>query len=190
MKLHLLMKILFVFLVSGILVQVCLAQELTAEEQTQTQTETTEDSDSLPFMQKEQPAEYAETSTGTLLVKTFGALLLIVGLIFAGAWTLKKMGYGGISSTNSEDAPDLAILSKVSTGNGQTLSIVKFGERTLLIGSTAQSFTMLAEQNEDEMKAEPRSVADMLAEESFSFEEQFEKAQDNLAVSNQNGGQI
>jgi flagellar biogenesis protein FliO len=190
MKLHLLIKILFVLLVSAFLVQVCIAQEPTAEEQTQTQAETTEDSDHLPFMQKEQTAEYEEPGTGSLLIKTFGALLLIVGLIFAGAWTLKKLGYGGIISNNSEDTPELAILSKVSTGNGQTLSIVKFGERTLLIGSTAQSFTMLAEQNEDELKAEPRSVADMLAEENLSFEEQFEKAQDNLAILPKNGGQI
>ena len=189
MKLFLTAKIFFVLLISLSFAQINFAQEPSAEKSAQNQTEQAqEDGDRLPFMQNRTEKKYEPPGTGSLLLKTLGAMILIVGLIFAGAWVLKKLGYGGIKSIDSEDIPALAILSKVSTGNGQTLSIVKFGERTLLIGSTQNSFDLLAEENET--RQNPRSVAEMLADEEISFKQQLENAQENMAISNVSGGQI
>lgn len=189
MKLLLTAKIFLVLLISFSFVQINFAQEPPAKKSAQNQTERAEEnSDRLPFMQNRTQKKYEPPSTGSLLLKTLGAMILIVGLIFAGAWVLKKLGYGAIKSLDSEDTPALAILSKVSTGNGQTLSIVKFGERTLLIGSTQNSFDLLAEENETHQ--EPRSVAEMLADEEISFQKQLENAQENLAISVGSGGQI
>lgn len=156
----------------------------------------TTENDRLPFMQTEQTAETQEPGTGSLLLKTLGAMLLVVGLIFAGAWSLKKFGFGNIKPNASQDVPDLTILSSVSLGSGRTISTVKFGERVLLVGSTAQSFTLLADEIGEEPSAEkdvrtsPRSVADLLSEESLSFEKELETAQNKFNFLGDNGGRV
>jgi hypothetical protein len=50
--------------------------------------------DRLPFMQNQESRAMSEPSSGGLLLKTLGALLLIGGLIFGGAWGAKKLGFG------------------------------------------------------------------------------------------------
>ncbi len=131
-------------------------------------------------MQTEQNSESQEPGSGGLLLKTLGAMLLIVGLIFFGAWGAKKLGFGGIRSSVNDG--DLAILSSVSLGNGRTILTVRFGERVLVVGSTPQSFTLLAEDagNDKDLLQNSRSVAEMLAEETGSFDDTFEQAQNRL----------
>jgi flagellar biogenesis protein FliO len=58
------------------------------------------------------------------------------------------------------------VLTTVAIGDRRSLTVVRFGERTLLLGSTAQSVTLLASDDDDlpalpEALA-PRSVADAL----------------------------
>lgn len=136
--------------------------------------EITRPDDKLPFMQKEQTAAApTEPSTGGLLIKSLGAMLLIIGLIFFGAWGLKKFGFGKFRINESADSPTLSIVSTVSVGTNCNLSVIQFGQRTLLVGSTPQSFTLLADETkETEFTTEnSRSVAEMLAEEnSFANE--------------------
>jgi flagellar biogenesis protein FliO len=140
--------------------------------------EVTTENDHLPFMQQEQGAAPQEPTSGSLLIKTLGSMLLIVGLIFFGAWGAKKLGFGGAKAQALEDAPDLAILSSVSLGNSRTISTVRFGDRVLVIGSTPQSFTLLAEEDAVEKISlgNSRSVAEMLADENLSFDDEFERA--------------
>jgi flagellar biogenesis protein FliO len=142
------------------------------------QNEVTAENDHLPFMQQEQGAAPQEPTSGGLLIKTLGSMLLIVGLIFFGAWGAKKLGFGGAKAQALADAPDLAILSSVSLGNSRTISTVRFGDRVLVIGSTPQSFTLLAEENAVEKISigNSRSVAEMLAEENLTFDDEFERA--------------
>lgn len=140
--------------------------------------------DRLPFMRHEETSEPADSAgTGGIILKTFGAMLIIVGLIFFAAWGLKKFGFGTRSSANS-DAPELAIVSTVTVGSGRTISSIKFGSRILLVGSTPQSFTLLADSadgadDEPFSVSSPRSVAEMLAAED-SFAEEFAKADTGL----------
>jgi flagellar biogenesis protein FliO len=66
-------------------------------------------------------------------------------------------------------------LSSVTLGANRTLSVVRFGEKTLLVGSTAQSIALLATEDSAGGRTDqavPRSVAEMLADddEDFSFE--------------------
>ena len=134
----------------------------------QSPAEPTRPDDRLPFMQTEQTASApAEPSTGGLLIKSLGAMILIIGLIFFGAWGLKKFGFGKFKNIDSADAPSLSIVSTLSVGTNCSLSVVQFGQRTLLVGSTPKSFTLLAdEMNEAEFSSmNSRSVAEMLAEE-------------------------
>jgi flagellar biogenesis protein FliO len=172
---HLLMALLLCLLLAA----PSLADGSTEPEAPQT---TTVDSDRLPFMQQEQAPAYQEPSSGSLVLKTLGSLLVIVGLIFVGAWGAKKLGLGGVRSGDASGKADLAMLSSISLGSGRTIATVQFGSRLLLVGSTAHSFTLLAEENRDAGASlhSGRSVAEMLAEETASFDSEFKLAQTNL----------
>ncbi len=146
--------------------------------------------DRLPFMQTDQSQAAQEPGSGGLLLKTLGAMLLVVGLIFGGAWGAKKLGFGNFNAKNADADVNLAILTSVSLGNGRTISTVRFGERVLLVGSTAQSFTLLGEEKSEE-KTSPlksRSVAEMLDDEIIPFDVEFDRAQTRLNLDE--GGQI
>lgn len=150
--------------------------------------ETLGENERLSFMaERDGVNAVAEPSTSGLIFRTFGALLLIGGLILAGAWGLKKFGAGNLGKV-SPDAPDLAVVSTVSLGTNRTLSVVRFGEQTLLIGSTAQSFTLLAAENrfanQEFTPNTTRSVAELLAAdisaEELSFADELAAATNNL----------
>jgi len=120
--------------------------------------------DRLPFM-AETARENQESapSTGGLMLRTLGALLLIVGLIIAAAWGMKRFG-GARFGKAAEDAPQLAILNTVALGDKRSVAVIRFAERTLLIGSTAQSITLLAESTNEPVLSDLPSVAEMLGE--------------------------
>jgi len=118
--------------------------------------------DRLPFMAGEESASREQPPTATgLLIRTLGALLLIVGLIVAAAWGMKRFG-GARFGTPQENAPPLAILNSLSLGERRSLTIVRFGDRTLLLGSTANSVTLLAEADTDDLTPPARTVAEIL----------------------------
>jgi flagellar biogenesis protein FliO len=186
MKTFLISKLMMLMLIGVVSTPLALSQTQTAPDDpaASTATETAPADDRLPFMQHEEGRETGSASTSGIILKTFGALLIIVGLIFFAAWGLKKLGYGPKSSSKP-DAPELAIISTVTVGSGRTISTIKFGTRTLLVGSTPQSFTLLADGADDEPfsisspATNPRSVAEMLEAEE-SFEKEFAKADAEL----------
>jgi flagellar biosynthetic protein FliO len=129
----------------------------------------------LPFMterNRERETIGAEApSVAGLLMRTLGALLLIVGLIGAATWGLRKFGGARFAQTTT-DAPALEVLSTVSLGERRSLSVVRFGDATLLVGSSPQNITLLASHKthgrepEAENKIPARvSVADLLERE-------------------------
>jgi flagellar biosynthetic protein FliO len=145
-----------------------------------------EDDDRLPFMQNDRDRYEAEApSTVGLLIRTFGALLLIIGLIVAVSWGMKRFGGGQFSRLN-EDSPPVKVLSTVSIGDRRSLIVVRFKDRTLLVGSTPQNLSLLAEDYEDTVSETVpiRSVADILNE-SDSFEEEITSANNRLKQSHQ-----
>lgn len=148
------------------------------------------ENDHLAFMPSSESPESPEPSSGGLLLKTIGAMLLVVGLIFAGAWAAKKMGFGGPKGSGGPDELGLTILSSVSLGNGRTISTVQFGERVLLVGLTSQSFTLLAEENtaREPVLRNSRSVSEMLAEENDPFGVEFDNAQSRIGLWNDGKG--
>lgn len=164
--------------------------------------------DDLPFMRsEEQSVAGAATNTGTLALRALGSMILIVGLIFCGAWGLKKYGPAGFRKAGpAADRPDLTVLATVSLGGGRSISTVRFGEKILLVGATAQAVTLLADAEVNDsndpapiLAAEnrsPRSVAEMLAEESAAFTPpadfgaEFERAAERLANRRENGGKL
>ena len=132
----------------------------------------------LSFMNESQTEnrEQAPSAIG-LLLRTIGALLLIVGLIVAAAWGMKRFG-GARFGAPKADAPELAVLNSIGLGERRSLAIVRFGERTLLIGSTPQTVTLIAENTAVTPRAQ--SVAEILNESTTnSFADELSLASQN-----------
>ncbi len=89
----------------------------------------------------------APSLTG-LLLRTFGALLFIVGLIAAVGWALRYFGIVSFGKAQNETA-GLKIMNTLPLGERRSLLTVKFGDRMLLIGATPQGLSLLAEQPEE-----------------------------------------
>lgn len=118
----------------------------------------------LAFLRDEanQPAAESPGLAG-LLMRTLGALLLIVGMVVAAAWLMRRLG-AARSSLSREDVPELSVLTTVALGDRRSLAVVRFGAQIFLLGSTAQAITVLAAETPERVlyAAPPRSVADML----------------------------
>jgi flagellar biosynthetic protein FliO len=117
----------------------------------------------LSFMLENEKASHEEApSAAGLLLRTFGALLIIVGLIVAAAWGMKRFG-GARFGTSKAESPELAILNSIALGDRRSLAVVRFGERTLLLGSTQHGISLLAENGFANGRPPTlRSVADIL----------------------------
>lgn len=118
----------------------------------------------LPFMVER---EKAAPNSGKLALRALAALCLIVGAIFFAGWGWKKIGGKRFGRAPEEVQCDLKIVSSVALGNNRSLNAVRFGDKTLLVGATAQSFTLLAVEDQPlrDVAAEypARSVAALLA---------------------------
>jgi flagellar protein FliO/FliZ len=134
--------------------------------------------DRLPFMaETAKDTQDPTPSTGGLMLRTLGALLLIVGLIVAAAWMMKRFG-GARFGKVAEGAPELSVLNTVALGDKRSVAIIRFGERTLLVGSTTQSITVLAESTDYSSLTALPSVAEMLGEDdSVSFSDELSVAE-------------
>ncbi|MCC7307149.1 MAG: flagellar biosynthetic protein FliO [Acidobacteria bacterium] len=161
------------------------ASTSTAEPKTQTApvqaaAEPLGENEPIPFMRTEQAAAAEGPSSAGLLLKTVASMAFIVGLIFFGAWGAKKLGFG--TKAGSTGIQDLAVLTSVSLGNSRTVSTIRFGQRILLVGSTPQSFTLLAEEDGEVVSepAMPRSVAELLAEDTTPFKAALKHAESAL----------
>ncbi len=157
---------------------------------------TTPSDDRRLFLADERPEAAASApSAAGLLVRTLGALLLIIGLIVAAAWTLKRLG-GARFGSPREDAPELTVLATVALGDRRSIAAVRFGQRTLLLGSTAQGITLLATEAHAPASSTPplRSVADLLqASEEPPFDQALSSAEYRFAsvreAEREDGGQ-
>ena len=143
----------------------------------------------IPFMRSEQSVAAEEPSSSGLLLKTVGSMVFIIGLIFVGAWGAKKLGFGNAKAAAGDDGTQLSVLNTITLGNGRSVSTIKFGSRLLLVGSTPQSFTLLAEevQQDRAITEAPRSVAELLAEDSISFDAELDHAASRITTIGQGG---
>lgn len=141
----------------------------------------------LAFLDEGRVGESNESAPGALglMARTLGALCLIVGLIFAASWGLRRFGGARFGQTGAR-ASQLSVLSSVSLGDKRSLAVVKFGGRVLLIGSTGQAITLLAEDEDegearDDASPPARSVAELLSNDAAgAFEHEFVMAGQRL----------
>ena len=114
-----------------------------------TGTEAKSEASALPFKLNERSESLPPTpSLTSLLLRTFGALLFIVGLIAAVGWALRYFGIVSFGKAQNETA-GLKVLNTLPLGERRSLLTIRFGDRTLLIGATPQGLSLLAEQHEE-----------------------------------------
>jgi flagellar biogenesis protein FliO len=106
------------------------------------------ESQPLPSLQKSQPDEPVE-DTGSLALNVLGKLGLVVALIIAGAavwkrWRGEPPLFGGRQGAANGSAPALQVASTVALGPQRFLHLVTVGRHQLLVGSSAQSVSLIA----------------------------------------------
>lgn len=82
------------------------------------------------------------------LIRIFSALVLVIAAIYGGIYLLKKlMGrrYAGIQSKGN-----LEVLETIHIAPRKTITLLRVGEKSVLVGSTESSMSMLTEMNSDE----------------------------------------
>lgn len=125
------------------------------------------DYERLPFMKHDDTAaDTTAPSAGGLLLRTLGALLLVLSLLVAATWALRRWG-GNAFNAQLNAETELAVVATLPLGERRTVSAVRFGDQLLLLGATPQSITLLAAQERPLRPVPPRmrSVAELLADE-------------------------
>lgn len=100
--------------------------------------------------------------SGTAILTTSGYLLLLLGIIFLAYWLLKRYGVPGALSGGA-DAPRL--VSRLMLGNRQSVAVVRFRDKDMVLGVTEDRITLLTEDEagpETEPSAPAKSFASML----------------------------
>jgi len=113
----------------------------------------------------------AESVTGEppnqtlLLLKTVGALALVLGLILLGGYLLKR--YGAASGIASDRSDSIRVVATKMLGARRSLMLVRVRGQTLLLGLTPQSINCLTEIHEVEGEWAQPATAESPAASSF-----------------------
>ncbi|BCS89362.1 flagellar biosynthetic protein FliO [Pseudodesulfovibrio sediminis] len=99
--------------------------------------------------------------SGTTILTTAGYLCLMLGAIFLAYWLLKRFGVPGAMS--GQGGPRL--ISRLMLGNRQSIAVVRYRDKDMILGVTEENITLLAseEAGEDiEVEQPARSFASFL----------------------------
>lgn len=92
-------------------------------------------------------ASLPQVDTGTMLLTTMGYLALLLGVIFLAYYLLKRFGiHGGFQG--GPGAPRL--LSRLMLGNRQSVVVVRFRGRDMVLGVTEERINLLRDVEADE----------------------------------------
>jgi flagellar protein FliO/FliZ len=89
------------------------------------------------------PLQAAESGMASTGLRAVLSLLLVIALMFALAWAIKR--YGPIAKVKKSLGLD--ILGQVSLGARVNLALIRVGKSTLLIGVTANQITLLKDMD-------------------------------------------
>jgi flagellar protein FliO/FliZ len=94
------------------------------------------------------PLQAAESGMASTGLRAVLSLLLVIALMFALAWAIKR--YGPIAKVKKSLGLD--ILGQVSLGTRVNLALIRVGKSTLLIGVTANQITLLKDMDEGDFE--------------------------------------
>jgi len=100
--------------------------------------------------------------SGTTILTTAGYLCLLLGVIFLAYWLLKRFGVPGALTSSGRGGPRL--VSRLMLGNRQSVAVVRYRGKDLLLGVTEHNVNLLAEEEaaSEPEQAEPRTFASVL----------------------------
>ncbi len=84
------------------------------------------------------PTDGLDLGSPMAMLPVFGNLLLIIAVILAGAWLLKKLVKPGMHGSSA-----IEIVAAQNIGNRERILVVNVGEKQLVVGSTPTSVTTL-----------------------------------------------
>lgn len=107
------------------------------------------------------PVENATTPNATdrlladsalpVLAKMVGALLVVIVCIYVGIYLLKRTTGGRYSSSRGTNA--LEVIETACVGQRKTISLIRVGEKSVLVGVTDDRMALLSELNADDTTA-------------------------------------
>lgn len=100
--------------------------------------------------------------SGTALLTTAGYLFLLLAVIFLAYWLLKRFGMPGALSRTG-NGPRL--VSRLMLGNRQSVTVVRYRGRDMVLGVTEHRITLLSEEEadgEEPIPARPANFASLL----------------------------
>jgi len=111
------------------------------------------------------PLALPAVDTGGTILATLGYLCLLLGVIFFAYWLLKRLGFHGMGMRSGKGAPHL--LTRLMLGNRQSVAVVRYRDKDMVLGVTEEQITLLREFNADEDASEteeapPVSFASLL----------------------------
>lgn len=89
--------------------------------------------------------------SGASIFTTAAYLCLILGVIFLAYWALRRFGPYGATAGSGANNPKL--LGRLFLGNRQSVAVVRYREKTMVLGVTEEQINLLTEldgENEDE----------------------------------------
>ncbi|HEX4901211.1 MAG TPA: flagellar biosynthetic protein FliO [Acidimicrobiales bacterium] len=95
-----------------------------------------------------------EVSVGELFVRLVVSLGVVVAIMAAAAWVLKRVASGGFAA-GGRGRPGrpvrIEVLARQTLGRRSSIALVRAGGRGLVLGITEQHVTLLAETSADEL---------------------------------------
>ena len=83
------------------------------------------------------------------LISLLGIILVLL-LVLGGCYLVTRWAGVGLGGSLGRGSARMQVVERLAVGRDQALLVVRIGERHLLLGSTANGFTMLAELTEEE----------------------------------------
>ena len=90
--------------------------------------------------------------SGSAIMTTAGYLFLMLAVIFLAFWLLKRFGVPGALSSG-KDGPKL--VSRLMLGNRQSVAVVRYRDRDMVLGVTESHITLLGEDEAVEEEQAP-----------------------------------
>ncbi len=93
--------------------------------------------------------------TGSTVLTTLGYLCLLLGVIFTAYYLLKRFGINGMGMSTA-GGPQL--LSRLMLGSQQSVAVIRYRDKDLVLGVTGDRISLLTEFDADESaETEPAS---------------------------------
>ncbi|QGY39250.1 flagellar biosynthetic protein FliO [Pseudodesulfovibrio cashew] len=89
---------------------------------------------------------------GSSVLVTLGYLCLLLGVIFLAYWLLRRLGVQGMGVRSGNGAPRL--LTRLMLGNRQSVAVVRYRDKDMVLGVTEERVTLLREFEADDAAEE------------------------------------